>query len=87
MNWNDAAEDLLQSILSRTPRPVREQAEEALRGGAEAYAEENGLNRVGVNTVVAAWVRNTPDTLRAELPRQMEQLGLAPAEYEELLGG
>jgi len=87
MNWNDAAEDLLQAILSRTPRPIRDQAEEALRQGCTAYAEENGLNRVGVNTVVAAWIRNTPDTLRAELPRQMEQLGLDPSEYEELLGG
>jgi hypothetical protein len=86
MNWNDAAEDLLQSILSRTPRPIRDQAEQALRQGSEAYAEENGINRVGVNTVVAAWVQSTPETLRAELPRQMEQLGLDPSEYEDLLG-
>jgi len=86
MNWNVAAEDLLQSILSRTPRPIRDQAEQALRQGAESYAEDNGLNRVGVNTVVAAWVQSTPQTLRAELPRQMEQLGLDPSESEDLLG-
>lgn len=85
MNWNDAAEDLLQSILSRTPRPVREQAEEALRETAETLADEDGINRVGVQTVVAAWVKTTPQTLRADLPRQMEQFGLDPAEFESLL--
>lgn len=85
MNWNDAAEDLLQSILSRTPRPVREQAEEALREAAETLADEDGINRVGVQTVVAAWVKTTPQTLRADLPRQMEQFGLDPAEFESLL--
>ena len=31
MNWNDAADDLLQQILSQTPRPVREEAEAQLR--------------------------------------------------------
>jgi len=85
MNWNDAAEDLLQSILSRTPRPVREQAEEALREAAETLADEDGINRVGVQTVVAAWVKTTPQTLRPDLPRQMEQFGLDPAEFESLL--
>ncbi len=85
MNWNDAAEDLLQSILARTPRPVREQAEEALREAAETLADEDGINRVGVQTVVAAWVKTTPQTLRPDLPRQMEQFGLDPAEFESLL--
>ncbi|MBL8220991.1 MAG: hypothetical protein JNL62_17290 [Bryobacterales bacterium] len=84
MNWNDAAEDLLQSILTRTPRPVRERTEESLRSAAETLAEEEGKNRVGVQTVVEAWVKNTPETLRAELPRELEQLGLDPAEYEYL---
>ena len=84
MNWNDAAEDLLNSILSRTPRPVRERTEEALRSAAETLAEEEGKNRVGVQTVVEAWVRITPQTLRAELPRELEQFGLDPAEYEYL---
>jgi len=86
MNWNDAAEDLLQSILARTPRPVREDTEHAMRSEAESIATEDGLNRVGVNTVVAAWIRHTPETVRPDLPRQMEQLGLDPSEYEELLG-
>lgn len=86
MNWNDAAEDLLNDILSRTPRPVRDQAETALRQLAEGIAEEEGKNRVGTNTVVTAWIKNTPEMLRAELPRQMEQLGLDPEEYEDLLG-
>ena len=85
MNWNDAAEDLLNSILSRTPRPVRERTEEALRSAAETLAEEEGKNRVGVQTVVEAWVRITPQTLRAELPRELEQFGLDPAEYEYLV--
>jgi len=84
MNWNDAAEDLLQGILTRTPRPVRERTEESLRSTAETLAEEEGKNRVGVQTVVEAWVRITPETLRTELPRELEQFGLDPAEYEYL---
>lgn len=85
MNWNDAAQDLLNGILSRTPRPVRDQAEAMLKQAAEALAEEEGKNRVGVETVVAAWVRSTPATIRPDLPRQMEQLGLDPDEYQWLL--
>ncbi|MGA3019629.1 MAG: hypothetical protein ABSF62_21105 [Bryobacteraceae bacterium] len=84
MNWNDAAEDLLNQVLAQTPRPVRESAEAQLRGLAEALAEEDGKNRVGVETVIAAWVRNTPETLRSDLPRQMEQFGLDPDEYRHL---
>lgn len=85
MTWNDAAEDLVQSILSRTPRPVRDQTEATLKGLAESLAEDQGLSRVGVQTVVAAWVQSTPDTVRPDLPRQMEQLGLDAADYEHLL--
>jgi len=85
MNWNDAAEDLLEQVLAQTPRPVREATEAQLRGAAEALAEEDGKNRVGVETVIAAWVRSTPDTLRADLPRQMERFGLDPEEYRRLL--
>jgi hypothetical protein len=85
MNWNDAAEDLLNQILAQTPRPVREEAEAQLRGTAEALAEEDAKNRVGVETVIAAWIRNTPETLRSDLPRQMERFGLDPDEYGHLL--
>lgn len=85
MNWNDAAEDLLNAILARTPRPVRDEAESALRNAAESAAEEEGKNRVGVETVVAAWVRSTPPPIRPDLTRQMEQLGLDPDEYQWLL--
>jgi hypothetical protein len=85
MNWNDAADDLLNSILSRTPRPIRDETERTLRTSAEMIAEEEGSNRVGVNFVVAAWVRNTPETIRPDLARQMEQLGLDPSEFESLL--
>ena len=58
MNWNDAAEDLLNQVLAQTPRPVREDTESQLRGTAEALAEEEGKRRVGVETVIAAWVRD-----------------------------
>src|SRR4051794_28170920 len=85
MNWNDAAEDFLNQVLAQTPRPVREATEAELRGAAEAMAEEDGKNRVGVETVIAAWVRNTPETLRGDLPRQMEGFGLDPDEYQHLL--
>jgi hypothetical protein len=85
MNWNDAAEDLLQQILSQTPRPVREAAEAQLRETAEGMAETDGRNRVGVETVIAAWVAATPEPLRPDLPRQMERFGLDPAEYTHLL--
>jgi hypothetical protein len=30
-------------------------------------------------------VRSTPETLRADLPRQMERYGLDPEEYRSLL--
>ena len=85
MNWNDAAEDFVNAVLAETPRPVREATEAQLRGLAEAMAEEDGKNRVGVETVIAAWVRSTPETLRADLPRMMEKFGLDPAEYGHLL--
>src|ERR1035438_9102571 len=53
MNWNDAAEDLLQQILAQTPRPVREAAETDLErdqtGVAKhrlaCYYSENELER------------------------------------------
>lgn len=85
MNWNDAAEDFLNSVLAQTPRPVRESIEAQLRGLAESLAEEDGKNRVGVETVIAAWVRSTPEALRSDLPRQMERFGLDPDEYAHLL--
>jgi hypothetical protein len=85
MNWNDAAEDFLHAVLAETPRPVREATESQLRGLAEAMAEEDGRNRVGVETVIAAWVRSTPETLRTDLPRMMEKFGLDPEEYGHLL--
>ena len=85
MNWNDAAEDFLNQVLSHTPRPLRDSAEADLRAAAETLAEGDGKLRVGVETVIAAWVRNTPEALRPDLPRQMERLGLDPADYRELL--
>jgi hypothetical protein len=86
MNWNDAAEDLLNQILTQTPYPVRDPTESQLRGIAEAIAEEEGKNRVGVETVIIAWVRNTPEALRSDLPRQMDRFGLDPDEYRHLMG-
>jgi len=85
MNWNDAAEDLLNQVLAQTPYPVRDATEAQLRGVAEAIAEEEGKRRVGVETVIAAWVRNTPEALRPDLPRLMDKFGLDPEEYRHLL--
>ncbi len=85
MNWNDAAEDLLQQILAQTPRPVRDAAESQLRQTAERLADDDGKSRVGVETVITAWVANTPEAVRPDLPRQMERFGLDPAEYGHLL--
>jgi hypothetical protein len=85
MNWNDAAEDFLNLVIAQTPRPVRESTEAELRGLAESMAEDESKNRVGVETVIAAWVRSTPEPLRADLPRQMERFGLDPGEYRSLL--
>ena len=85
MNWNDAAEDFLNLVLAQTPRPVRQDTETQIRGTAEAMAEEEGKNRVGVETVIAAWVRLTPESLKPDLPRQMERYGLDPGDYRHLL--
>jgi hypothetical protein len=85
MNWNDAAEDFLNLVLAQTPRPVRDATETQLRSAAEALAADDGKQRVGVETVIAAWVQSTPETLRADLPRQMERFGLDPDEYRHLL--
>jgi hypothetical protein len=85
VNWNDAAEDFLNQVLSQTPRPLRESAEADLRAAAEILAEGDGKARVGVETVITAWVRNTPEALRPDLPCQMERFGLDPADYRELL--
>ena len=81
MDWNEAAEELLDQILMTTPLPVREQISAKVRERAESVAEEEGKARVGTNTVVAAWIDSTPEALRSELPRQMERLGLDPSEY------
>ena len=75
----------MNQVLAQTPRPVREATESQLRGAAEAKAEADGKNRVGVETVIAAWVENTPETLRPDLPRQMERFGLDPDEYRSIL--
>ncbi len=85
MNWNDAAEDLLNLILGQTPYPVREATEAQLRGAAEGIADDEGKRRVGVETVIAAWVRSTPEALRGDLPRLMDKFGLDPGEYRHLL--
>jgi hypothetical protein len=85
MNWNDAAEDFLNLVLAQTPRPVRDSTESQLRGMSEAMAEDDGKQRVGVETVIAAWVRSTPEAVRGDLPRQMERFGLDPDEYRHLL--
>lgn len=85
MNWNDASEDFLNQVLAQTPRPEREATEAQLRATAEMMADEDGKQRVGVETVIAAWVRITPEALRTELPRQMERFGLDPDEYRHLL--
>jgi hypothetical protein len=85
MNWNDAAEDFLNQVLRETPHPIRDDTEAKLRGLSEALAEVDGKNRVGVETVIQAWVKNTPEALRVDLPRQMERFGLDPDEYAHLL--
>ena len=85
MDWNDAAEDFLNQVLAQTPRPLREATEAQIRGVAEALAEDEGKRRVGVATVIAAWVRNTPEAIRPDLARQMERFGLDPDEYRHLL--
>lgn len=64
---------------------MRDATEAELRGVAESMAEGEGMQRVGVETVIAAWVRLTPETLRADLPRQMERFGLDPQDYRDLL--
>jgi hypothetical protein len=84
VDWNEAAEEFLSQILNQTPRPVREATERELRAAAEALAEEDGKQRVNVEILIAAWVRTTPETLRADLPRQMERFGLDPEEYRTL---
>jgi hypothetical protein len=86
MDWNDAAEDLLDQILMTTPLPVREQIASRIRAMAEDAAESEGKSRVNTNTVVEAWIQSTPEALRTELPRQMERLGLDPHEFELQLG-
>ena len=87
MNWNDAAEDLLHQILQQTPRPVRDATEAKLRETAERRAGDDGLNRVGVQTVIAAYIEITPETLRSELPHRLDLLGLDSSDYEHLLAG
>lgn len=81
MDWNEAAEELLDQILKTTPLPVREQITATVREKAESMAEGEGKARVGTTTVVHAWIDSTPEALRSELPRQMERLGLDPYEF------
>ena len=64
---------------------MREETETQLRGIAEGIADDDGTQRVGVETVFIAWVRSTPEALRPDLPRLMEKFGLDPGEYRHLL--
>ena len=68
-------------------RPIRcaTRPKRKLRGVAEGIAEDEGKQRVGVETVILAWVRSTPEALRPDLPRLMEKFGLDPDEYRHLL--
>ena len=84
MNWNDAAEDLLGNILSQMPLPMRGAAQERIRSAAEQIAEEAGSSRVGVETVVEAWVKTTEEPMRSDIPRLMDKFGLDPSDYERL---
>ena len=85
MDWNEAAEQLLDQILMSTPLPVRQQIESQVRQRAEAEAESQGRARVNTTQLAEAWILSTPDALRPELPRQMERLGLDPDEFQHLL--
>ena len=51
----------------------------------KAIAEDEGKQRVGVETVIIAWVRSTPEALKPDLPRLMEKFGLDADEYRHLL--
>ena len=84
MDWNEAAENLLHQILSQTPRPVRDATESQLRAMADSLADDEGKQRVNVEIVIAAWIRITPETLRPDLLRQMERVGLDPDDYRAL---
>ncbi|MBV9745185.1 MAG: DUF2621 family protein [Acidobacteriia bacterium] len=84
VDWNEAAENLLHQILSQTPRPARDATEVKLRAMANGIAEDEGKQRVNVETVIAAWIGITPETLRADLSRQMERFGLDPEDYRAL---
>jgi hypothetical protein len=85
MDWNDAAEQLLDQILMTTPLPIREQIESHVRELAEMAADIEGRSRVNTNQVVVGWIQATPEALRGELPKQMERLGLDPEEFTGFL--
>ena len=85
MDWNEAAEQLLEQILMTTPLPVRQQIEAQVRQVAEAEAEKEGRNRISTKQLIEAWIESTPAALRSEMPRQMERLGLDPEEFAHLL--
>jgi hypothetical protein len=85
MDWNEAAEQLLDQILMTTPLPVRQQIEAQVRQNAETAAERDGRSRISTNQLVEGWISSTPAALRGELPRQMERLGLDPEEFSHLL--
>jgi Proto-chlorophyllide reductase 57 kD subunit/Protein of unknown function (DUF2621) len=85
MDWNEAAEQLLEQILMTTPLPVRQVIEAQVRQNAEAAAEKEGRSRISTNQLVEGWIESTPAALRGELPRQMERLGLDPEEFSHLL--
>jgi hypothetical protein len=85
MDWNEAAEQLLDQILMTTPLPIRHQIESQVRQVAEADAEKEGRSRISTNQLIEAWISSTPEALRGELPRQMERLGIDPGEFEHLL--
>jgi len=78
MNWNDAAEDFLNQVLQQTPRPSATTPRRSCAGLSEAMAEEDGKNRVGVETVHRGMGAHHPESLRPDLPRQMERFASTP---------
>ena len=86
MNWNDAAEDFLNQVLAQTPLSgARGDRSAVARAWRKAWPRTRARQRVGVETVIMAWVQTDAGSATARPAALMEKFGLDPDEYRHLL--
>jgi hypothetical protein len=85
MEWDEAAEGVLETLCRMVPETIRELARSAAHDEAESIASERDAGSVSVDDVMRGWIRTTPPEQRDGLVAVIEDLGLEPERYADEL--